>query len=227
MPDYPITQWFYGRTRGNLRAAGDICSVRIGGQTLGTAKGGGQTNVWVTELGAGSGQFVGMAVFDDASSSSGKKLIITKGADTSNTIIINNFDLAAATGGQGYLGIKLDKTQHIALTQGNGTTQGASTPNVYADRYFNTSSLDGKNTQFNEGNGASFTVSLAVGAKAGDTVRLAVNGGLAGKRACARRVFKASRCYELDSCLRTISLGCRPKMHIKSAAAAPTREAPL
>ena len=80
MPDYPITQWFYGRTRGNLRAAGDICSVRIGGQTLGTAKGGGQTNVWVTELGAGSGQFVGMAVFDDASSSTGKKLIITKGA---------------------------------------------------------------------------------------------------------------------------------------------------
>ena len=202
-------------------------TITIGGQTLGTAKGGGQTNVWVTELGAGSGQFVGMAVYDDASSSTGKKLIITKGADTSNTIIINNFDLAAATGGQGYLGIKLDKTQHIALTQGNGTTQGASTPNVYAYQNFNPSSLVGKNTQFNEGNGASFTVSLAVGAKAGDTVRLAVNGGLAGKRACARRVFKASRCYELDSCLRTISLGCRPKMHIKSAAAAPTREAPL
>ena len=51
--------------------------ITIGGQTLGTAKGGGRTNVWVTELGAGSGQFVGMAVFDDASSSTGKKLIIT------------------------------------------------------------------------------------------------------------------------------------------------------
>ena len=155
-------------------------SITIGGQALGAAKGGGKTNVWVTELGAGSGQFVGMAVFDDASSSTGKKLIITKGTDTSNTIIINNFDLAAAKGA-GYLGIKLDKTQHIALTQGNGTTQGASTPNVYADRYFNPSSLDGKNTQFKEGNGASFSVSLAVGAKAGDTVRLSVNGGLSGK----------------------------------------------
>ncbi len=155
--------------------------ITIGGQTLGTAKGAGKTNVWVTELGAGSGQFVGKAVFDDASSTTGKKLIITKGADTSNTIIVNNFDLAAATGGQGYLGIKLDKTQHIAITQGNGTTQGASTPNVYADRNFNTSTLAGKSTQFNEGTGTSFTVSLAVGAKAGDTVRLAVNGGLSGK----------------------------------------------
>jgi Ca2+-binding RTX toxin-like protein len=155
-------------------------TITIGGQTLGTAKGAGKTNVWVTELGAGSGQFVGMAVYDDASSSTGKKLIITKGTDTSNTIIINNFDLAAAKGA-GYLGIKLDKTQHIALTQGNGTAQGASTPNVYADRYFNPSSLDGKNTQFKEGNGASFSVSLAVGAKAGDTVRLSVNGGLSGK----------------------------------------------
>lgn len=194
--------------------------ITIGGQTLGTAKGAGKTNVWVTELGAGSGQFVGMAVFDDASSTTGKKLIITKGADTSNTIILNNFDLAAATGGQGYLGIKLDKTQHIALTQGNGTTQGASTPNVYADRYFNTSSLDGKNTQFNEGNGASFTVSLAVGAKAGDTVRLAVNGGLTGKRACVRRVCRASRRYELNSCSRSVSLVCRPKTPTKSAVTA-------
>jgi Ca2+-binding RTX toxin-like protein len=155
-------------------------TITIGGQTLGTAKGAGKTNVWVTELGAGSGQFVGMAVYDDASSSTGKKLIITKGTDTSNTITLNNFDLAAAKGA-GYLGIKLDKTQHIALTQGNGTAQGASTPNVYADRYFNPSSLDGKNTQFKEGNGASFSVSLAVGAKAGDTVTLAVNGGLSGK----------------------------------------------
>ena len=150
-------------------------TITIGGEPLGTAKGGGKTNVWVTELGAGSGQYVGMAVFDDASSKTGKKLIITKGTDTSNTIIINNFDLAQATGGQGYLGIKLDKTQHIAITQGSGTAQGASTPNVYADRYFNTSSLQGKSTQFNEGTGTSFTVSLAVGAKAGGAVHFTMN----------------------------------------------------
>jgi hypothetical protein len=137
-------------------------TITIGGQTLGTAKGAGKTNVWVTELGAGSGQFVGMAVYDDASSSTGKKLIITKGTDTSNTIIINNFDLAAAKGA-GYLGIKLDKTQHIALTQGNGTAHGASTPNVYADRYFNTSSLEGKNTQFKRNKGV-------IGIKGSDSI---------------------------------------------------------
>jgi Ca2+-binding RTX toxin-like protein len=155
-------------------------TIKFGDKTLGTAKGAGQANVWVAELGAGSGQFVGMTVYKDSSSSTGKKLLITEGVNTGNTITINNFDQSAAEGA-GYLGIKLKTTQEISITQGNGTTQGASTANVVADRNFKTSSLEGKETKLNEGTGAGFTVSLAVGAKAGDTVTLAVNGALSGK----------------------------------------------
>jgi hypothetical protein len=39
MPDYPLAPWLYGRAHGDLRAAGDTCSVRTAGQTLGTAQG--------------------------------------------------------------------------------------------------------------------------------------------------------------------------------------------
>jgi hypothetical protein len=37
-------------------------SIQIDGQTLGAAKGAGQLNTWVAELGAGSGVYVGMSV---------------------------------------------------------------------------------------------------------------------------------------------------------------------
>jgi Ca2+-binding RTX toxin-like protein len=139
-------------------------TIKFGDNTLGTAEGAGQRNVWVAELGAGSGQYVGLAVVGDGSS---KKLIITKGADTSNTIIINNFDFDAATGGSGYLGIKLDKKQKISITQGSGTR----------------------------------------------------------RRSCVKSRREASNRYAFSSCLRYISLGCRPKTQKKSAVTVSARTA--
>ena len=53
-------------------------TIQIDGQTLGTAQGAGKRNVWVAEVGAG--QYVGMSVYDDQSSTTGNKLVITKGA---------------------------------------------------------------------------------------------------------------------------------------------------
>jgi hypothetical protein len=39
MPDYPLTPRLYGRAHGNLRVAGETCSVRTAGQTPDTAHG--------------------------------------------------------------------------------------------------------------------------------------------------------------------------------------------
>lgn len=94
---------------------------------------------------------------------------------TDNTITIDNFDLAAALGATGYLGIKLDPTKQLALIQGNGTTVGATTANVWADVNFNPSSLAGKQSDITEGTGKTFTLNLNQGAKAGDTLTLALS----------------------------------------------------
>ena len=52
---------------------------------------------------------IGLYVQDDPSSSTGKKLVIVKGTDTSNTITVHNFNLADAQDlNKGYLGIKID-----------------------------------------------------------------------------------------------------------------------
>ena len=58
-------------------------------------------------------------------------------------------------------------------------------------------------------------------------LRLSVNGGMAGKLTCARRLNSVAKRYELNSCLRSISLGYGPKRHINIAAAAPIGEALL
>jgi hypothetical protein len=154
-------------------------TIQIDGQTLGTAQGAGKRNVWVAEVGAG--QYVGMSVYDDQSSTTGKKLVITREGSTDNTITItiNNFDLDKALSSEGYLGIKLDPTQRLALVQGTGSDVGASTPNVWADNTFKASSLDGQSSEVVEANGKSFNIYLAQAAHAGDTITLSLDGALA------------------------------------------------
>jgi Ca2+-binding RTX toxin-like protein len=152
-------------------------SIQIDGQTIGTAKGAGKRNVWVAEV--SPGQYVGMAVYDDQSSATGKKLVITRADSTDNTITINNFDLDKAQGSEGYLGIKLDPTQRLALVQGTGSDVGASTSNVWADNTFKASSLDGQSSDVVEANGKSFNIYLAQAAHAGDTLTLSLDGALA------------------------------------------------
>jgi RTX calcium-binding nonapeptide repeat (4 copies) len=154
-------------------------SIQIGGVTLGQFRGAGIRNGYAFDM--GGGQYAGLAIFEDAGSSTGYRAIITKGADAANTITINNFNTIAAYSGNGYLGIKLDPTKKLALIQGHGQDVGASTANVYADLSFTDAQLAGKSSSINEGGGKSFTVYLNQGAKAGDTITLAVAGALAGQ----------------------------------------------
>ena len=170
--------------------------IKIGGKEVGTAKGAGKRGVWVADL--GGGDFAWLAVYDDASSSTGKKLIITRASDADNTITINNFNLAKAEGNESYLGIKLDPTQRIAIVQGTGISVGASKPNVWADNNFNATSLDGKSSNVNEGAGKSFNIYLAQGAKAGAQGRRRVSLKSGDKR------------YQTRSSLRMFSEGCVP-----------------
>ena len=152
-------------------------TIQIDGQTIGTAQGAGKRNVWTAEV--SPGQYVGMSVYDNQSSTTGKKLVITRADSTDNTITIDNFDLAKALSSEGYLGIKLDPTQRVALVQGTGSDVGASTPNVWADNTFKASSLEGQSSDVVEANGKSFNIYLAHAAHAGDTLTLSLDGALA------------------------------------------------
>lgn len=50
-------------------------------------------------------------------------MIISKQGDNTNSITVNNFDVSQATDpqGTGYLGIKLDSTRKLAVTETTGT----------------------------------------------------------------------------------------------------------
>jgi trimeric autotransporter adhesin len=153
--------------------------LQINGQTLqGTFIGRGPLGYGL-KLADGSG--AGISIYDDASSSTGKTAILKFSSNLTNAITIKNFDETAARGSQGYLGIKLDPTQRVALIQGNAQTLGAVTPNgnVWSDTNFTSAQLQGKSSQLKEGNSKTFTVNLALAAKAGDTLKLNVTGAVA------------------------------------------------
>jgi len=153
-------------------------SIQIDGQTLGAAKGAGQLNTWVAELGPGSGVFVGMTVYDDARSATGKRLVIVKGtgtgADTANTITINDFDLTQAQSATGYLGIQLDPARKLVVKEAAGGI------NTWSDARFEASSLAGQSSSVIEGSAKTFTVYLNQAAQAGETLTLSL-GSLADK----------------------------------------------
>jgi RTX calcium-binding nonapeptide repeat (4 copies) len=154
-------------------------SLQINGQAVSASFHGiGQRGGYGLKLADGSS--VSLSVYDNAASSTGKSAVLKFSGNDANQITINNFDLAAAQT-NGYLGITLDKTQSLALIQGDGTTVGAKTPNVWSDVDFEAASLQGKSSSVNEGNGTSFNVDLALAAHAGDTLTLTLNGPLADK----------------------------------------------
>lgn len=145
-------------------------SIEIDGVALqGVAKGSGQLNTWVGELGAGSGVFVGMTVYDDPRSSTGKRLVIVKGADTANTITINNFDLTRAQDATGFLGIRLDPARQIVVKEAAGGI------NTWSDTRFEATSLAGQSSDVLEGGAKTFTVYLNQAAQAGETLTLSLS----------------------------------------------------
>ena len=147
-------------------------SIVLNGNPLATAKGAGERDTWKDSNG------VRYKFNRQESDTLGTLVISTDNAG--DAINIKNFDLTKGESG-GYLGIKLDATQKIALIQGTGKTAGAATTNPYSDKDFNETSLAGKSGSVNEGNGKAFNLYLAQGAQAGDTVTLALEGDLAAK----------------------------------------------
>ena len=146
-------------------------SLVLDGATLSGGKGAGKRNVWTGKDSAGN--YEGYAVYDDARSYTGKRLVITRAGSTDNIITIDHFDLDKATS-EGYLGIKLDPTPNLALVQGTGTTVGATTANVWSDNNFDEASLEGKSSTINESVGKLFNIYLSTAAKAGETITLAL-----------------------------------------------------
>ncbi|MDP3230220.1 MAG: calcium-binding protein, partial [Acidovorax sp.] len=141
-------------------------SIKVDGYEVTAAKAAGQRNVWTGRL--GSNGLVSMSVYDDASSSTGKKLVITRAGEPANTITITNFDLAKAQSSEGYLGIKLEASTRIVIKEGTGA-------NPFADVNFNPATVSGA-SHVVEAGGSSYTVYFNQAAKAGDTITLALSG---------------------------------------------------
>ena len=150
-------------------------SIVLNNKTLGVAQGVGARNTWKDTSGVSY-------VFNPKESATKGSLSIN-GGNLSDVITVENFDLAKSQDGTGYLGIKLDKTQRIALEQ-SGTQPAApagQSSNFWSDAQATLSSLAGKTSTLAEGLGKSFTIYLSQAAKAGETLTLALADGVADK----------------------------------------------
>jgi len=139
--------------------------IKIDGQVIGNVTAAGRRDAWTAEL--ASGQVVEMSVYDDARSSTGKKLVITRLGSVNNTITINNFDLTAALGSDGYLGIKLQSDVKLIIKEQGGS-------NSFKDVSFNPGSVNGSSL-INEGGGTAYSIFLNRAANQGDTLTLALS----------------------------------------------------
>ena len=158
-------------------------NLQINGQALsGTFKGIGQRGAYALKLADGSA--IGLAIYDDAGSATGKSANLRFSNDDSNAITVKNFswDAAVSTepfviiGGvlatnNGYLGIKIDPAQQLVLAA-SGASIGTTEPNPWQDLDFTPENLAGKESSVFEGAGRTFTVYLNQGAKAGETLVL-------------------------------------------------------
>lgn len=142
--------------------------LNIDGRSLAGGKASGTPNLWIGDDGAG--HVLRYAVHDNKQSATGKQLVVARAGDSANTVTIDNFDLAAATGAAGYLGIRLDNTQAVFLAL--ASTSGAKSP--YQGLPFDPGAIAGL-TELAESSAVAFTVYMRVAAKLGETVTLALS----------------------------------------------------
>ncbi len=146
-----------GEGRDTIEDSDDQGQILLDGAALGFFKGAAERGTY--RLDPADGPTIWLTVRGDGSAT------IVKGTDTNNAITIKNFDLAKAQGGQGYMGIRVEPAK-VALTQGGG--------NFWSNLAADLSTLAGKETAVAEGGGVRFVVSLSAGAKAGETITLAL-----------------------------------------------------
>ncbi|MFS2036840.1 calcium-binding protein [Polaromonas sp. CT11-55] len=144
--------------------ADGLGQIKIDGSAVFSASSVGR-NAWVALL--VSGDKANLNVYDDARSSTGKKLVITRPGSVDNAVTITNFDLAKALGSEGYLGINLESTVKLIIEEDAGS-------NPFQDVSFNPASVNGSSL-INEGGGTAYSIFLNKAAKAGDTVTLALS----------------------------------------------------
>jgi RTX calcium-binding nonapeptide repeat (4 copies) len=95
-------------------------SLQINGQTLeGTFTSYGERGAYRLKLADGSG--AGLSVYSDTASNTGKSAILKFSSNLTNQITIRNFDEAAAKGGQGFMGIKIDPKMNVLVAASSCT----------------------------------------------------------------------------------------------------------
>jgi hypothetical protein len=181
-------------------------SIQIDGVTLGYGVANGKG--WAFDL--RGGVYAGMAVYADASSATGKKLIITKGAGSANTIIVNNFNDKEALKGSAYLGITLDNTPEVALTDGVIASGASFWKQIGAtiDSLAGQAASQSVRCQ-NAENATSNTVDLTV-KDAGATENAAPSAVRWGARSPCMHAAENANYYIKSSCSRNILEGYRP-----------------
>ncbi|HZY18093.1 MAG TPA: putative Ig domain-containing protein [Ramlibacter sp.] len=137
--------------------------IQINGDSIGEAEGTGRWNSWRAMVGAGN-----YAQLTLSELAGGAGYALTIAPQGGGSVTIKNFDLAKAQGVTGYLGLKLEATNKVALLTQN--------ENFWGNPGAQLTSLAGKSRTIQENGSAPFTVSLSQAAKAGDTVSLQLQG---------------------------------------------------
>lgn len=130
-------------------------SISLDGEVLAGGKASG-LNTWRSK--SASGTIITYTVVESAASSTGRQLLVRSEGSSGNVITIDNFDLSAAKGADGYLGIRLEAEMKVVVAEGAGT-------NFFASVDANPGALNGRGSDVTAGK--TFTVHLNQAPKAG------------------------------------------------------------
>ncbi len=150
-----------------------VGSLVLDGRTLRGGRAAGLANVWWGDGVDGADERY--TVRDNAQSATGKQLLISRAGDAGNSIVIDHFDLAAATTAPGgYLGIRLDESQQCYIVQGgaDGGRSAGAAGLAFWDTVVQT--ITGATTVGDSG-AALFTVFLRSAARLGETLALGLS----------------------------------------------------
>ncbi|MBK8071915.1 MAG: putative Ig domain-containing protein [Ramlibacter sp.] len=150
--------------------------IRLNGQALsGTFKGIGERGAWGLKLADGSA--VGLSVYEDAQSSTGKSAVLKLSSSEADSITIRNFDLTKAQGSGGFLGLRIDPVNRliVAPTGGEALAGNPSEGNPFQASEFDPNTFSA-NAQIAEGAGQGLVVWFSQAAKAGQSLVLNLAG---------------------------------------------------
>lgn len=141
------------------------------GEALGAARSAG-ANTWVAKT--ASGVLVQLELVKDTKSVTGQSLLVRALVGAGNNLIrVQNFDLQAAQGAGGYLGLKLEAQRALVISQTDQADPFA--PEVAWD--FDKDKVPTLQASAPERTGQNFSIHLNQAAQQGDTLQITVAGG--------------------------------------------------